>query len=155
MGARISVEDTLARVVRQVGGMLVGDLLPAGENLPKNADFVFKQYKVVAELKCLEKNQDEDSEITAARQSLYDRWIREGKRIPLVAVGGRKILNLRDLPRDCALEMTSLYRTPIERRIRKANEQIKSTKKNCDWRARLVSCFSPKTVTIRSARKRS
>jgi len=130
MDVQISVEDTVGRVVRHVGGSLVSDLLPAGVDLPKNADFVFQQYGVVAELKRLEKDQSEDREMAAKIQQLYQNWIVRRKAVP---VGyGRFKLNVRNLPPDCANEIISLYREPIARRIRTANRQIKSSKRTLE-----------------------
>ena len=127
MAVQISVEEAIARVVRRIGGAVVSDLLPSRVDLPKNADFVFRDYGIVAELKRLEKNQSEDPEMIAKVQRLYQSWIAQGKPVPIVYGRGR--INLRSLPIDCANEMISLFREPIARRIRKANEQIKSTKR--------------------------
>ncbi len=124
---RLSVEEQLARVVRRVGGSLVSDLLPAGVDLPKNADFVFPQYRVVGELKRLEKNQSESPEMAEKLQQLYQSWVDQRKPVPLIY--GRGQVNLRDLPLECAHQVISLFREPIASRIRTANKQIKSTKK--------------------------
>jgi len=125
---RLSVEDALARVVRRVGGSLVSDLLPTDENLEENADFVFPQYGVIGELKRLEKDQGDDPGMAAKRNLLYRKWLTE-RRPGVPIVYGRALLELRKLPSDCQNEMISLYREPIARRIRKANRQIRTTKK--------------------------
>ena len=123
-----STEELLARVVQKVGGSLVSDLLPPNGNRESNADYVFQQHKVIGELKRLVRDQDDNPDMAAKRNALYQKWIRERKRgVPIVY--GRAVLDLRQLPSDCAMEMISLYREPIARRIRKANEQIKSTRK--------------------------
>ncbi|MGA8549627.1 MAG: hypothetical protein WB678_05275 [Stellaceae bacterium] len=122
---RYSIEETWTRVARNVGGSLVSDLLPRWTDLPKNADFVFPDYKVIAELKRLEHDSHLDREIPRKINELYRRWVYEGKVVPIY---GTVSINLRTLPIDCAEEVISLYRNPIKRRIRKANEQIKSTK---------------------------
>lgn len=122
-----STEELLTKVVRKIGGSLVSDLLPTNKDLESNADYVFQQYDVVGELKRLEKDQDDSPEMAAKRNALYQKWIRE-RRPGVPIVYGRGILNTRNLPLDCALEMISLYREPIARRIRKANDQIKSTR---------------------------
>ncbi len=126
--ARVSVEDALARVVRRAGGSLVCDLLPTHENLEENADFVFPQYRVVGELKRLEKDQGNDPGMAAKRNLGYRKWLTE-RRPGIPIVYGRALLELRKLPPDCQNEMISLYREPLARRIRKANRQIRTTKK--------------------------
>ncbi len=135
----LPVEELLARVVRRVGGSLVSDLLASGVDLPKNADFVFQRYRVVGELKRLERDQSENPEMALKLQRLYQSWIVQGRRVPLI-YGTRK-LNLRDLPLECANEVISLYREPIARRIRAANKQIKATKKMLDMEDALGLLF--------------
>lgn len=123
-----STEELLDRVVQKVGGSLVSDLLPPNENRESNADYVFQQHRVIGELKRLERDQDDNPDMAAKRNALYQKWIRERKcGVPIVY--GRAVLDVRKLPSDCAMEMISLYREPIARRIRKANEQIKSARK--------------------------
>jgi hypothetical protein len=123
---QFSVEEALARVVSRAGGLLVTDILPARTNLPKNADYVFPEHNVVAELKCLQRDLSEDLEFSAKIQRLYAEWIEQGKRVPLV--WGRAQVGLGDLPLECAHELISLYRKPIHWRIREANQQLRSTK---------------------------
>ena len=123
-----STEELLARVVQKVGGSLVSDLLPPNENRASNADYIFQRYEIIGELKRLERDQDDNPDMAAKRNALYQQWIRERRRgVPIVY--GRAVLDARKLPPDCAMEIISLYREPIARRIRKANEQIKSTRK--------------------------
>lgn len=114
-------------MVRRVGGSLVCDLLPTRKNLEENADFVFQQFRVIGELKRLEKDQGEDPKMAAKLQQLYNKWIVEGRQVPVIY--GRAKLSVPDLPPECANEVISLYREPIARRIRKANRQIRTTKK--------------------------
>jgi len=123
---QFSVDETFARVVRHAGGSLVSDLLPTRANLPKNADYVFPEYNVVAELKRLERDPREDNEFSENLNRFYRQWVVQGKRVP--PVWGRATITLRGLPRECAHQIISLYRKPIHRRIRDANQQIRSTK---------------------------
>jgi hypothetical protein len=124
----MDVEQAMARVIRSAGGELVSDLLPAGPNLPNNADYLFREYNVIAELKRLEKDRDESAEFREKRNQLYRTWMDQGKVPPPPAIGTVRI-ELRNLPLDCALEFISLYREPIRNRISGTNKQIKSTKR--------------------------
>src|SRR5271169_7061750 len=92
---QFSVDETFARVVRQAGGSLVSDLLPTRTNLPKNADYVFPEYNVIAELKRLERDVSEDKEFSASLDQLYREWVVNGKQVPLV--WGRGRIDLRNL----------------------------------------------------------
>jgi hypothetical protein len=52
----IDIEPAFDRLVASVrGGRLVRELMPAAPNLPLNADYIFPEDDVIAELKCLEK----------------------------------------------------------------------------------------------------
>jgi hypothetical protein len=123
---RLDVEEAIARVVRGAGGEIVSDLLPARANRPNNADYLFRGYNVIAELKRLEEDHDESEEFREKRNQLYRTWINQRKVLPTF---GTMSIELRNLPLDCALEMISLYREPIRNRISGANKQIRSTKK--------------------------
>jgi hypothetical protein len=109
---QIRVEQAMARVIRGAGGEIVSDLLPARANLAKNADYVFREYGVIAELKRLEKDQDDDEEFREKRNQLYRTWVDQCKVPPIF---GTIRIELRNLPPDCALEFVSLYREPIRR----------------------------------------
>ena len=56
----IPVEDAIDKIVQDIGGELVEDLLPKNAIKPLNADYVFKSYNVIAELKRLVKDISED-----------------------------------------------------------------------------------------------
>jgi hypothetical protein len=125
--AQISVEELLDKVIKKAGGSLVSEILPKNKDRESNADYVFQQYGVIGELKRLERDQGDNPDMAAKRNALYQKWINE-RRPGVPIVYGRAFLNIRELPTSCANEMISLYREPIARRIRKANEQIKFTR---------------------------
>jgi hypothetical protein len=118
----------------------MSDLLPARVNLARNADFVFKQFNVIGELKRLEKDQSEDKGMAAKIQRAYERWVAQGK-MPLIGPSRRIKLNPRNLPLDCAHELVSLYREPIAHRIKTANKQIKSTKETLNMESAIGVLF--------------
>lgn len=124
---QFSVEDLLEKVIKKVGGSLVSELLPKNRDRDSNADYVFQQYGVIGELKRLERDQGDNPDMAAKRNALYQKWISE-RRAGVPIAYGRAVLDIRKLPASCANEIISLYREPIARRIRKANEQIKSTR---------------------------
>lgn len=123
---RVVVDTAFAQAVRCVGGVPVTDLRPDDGHSKQNADFVFQQHNVVAELKRLVKDHTEDNAVLVKLQGLYDRWVAQGK----VSPGVERIkISPANLPPDCSKEMISLFREPFASRIRKANKQIKTTKK--------------------------
>jgi hypothetical protein len=127
----LPIVETMERVVRRVGGSLVSDRLPSRVNPPPNADYVFPQHGVIAELKRLEKNQSENRELTEKIGALYRGWTKQGKVPPIY---GRAQVNVPQLPKECAYQIISLYKKPIQHRIKEANDQIKSTKKLLDMK---------------------
>jgi hypothetical protein len=123
---RVLVDKAFTQAVRRAGGVPVTDLRPDDGHSEQNADFVFLRHNVVAELKRLVKDHTEDHAMLAKLQRLYEEWVAEGKMPP---ASGRIKLNPANLPADCSKEMISLFREPFASRIRKANRQIKATKK--------------------------
>jgi len=143
---RLSVEAALKRVVRGIGGSVLDDQKKDRNNQPENADFVFEQYRVVAELKILKKSQRESADMIAKLQVLHQKLLRNGIRVPVI--NGRAQLSARKLPLEYANELISLYREPIAGRIRKANRQIRSTKETLNMQDARACFFSPWTETI-------
>jgi hypothetical protein len=123
---QINVEEALARVVKGAGGDLVSNLLTDRAKLPDNADYVFPEDNVIAELKRLERDHNESEIFRQKLTHLYQKLMLQGK-VPVIY--GTRQIELRNLPEESALKFVSLYREPIRQRISKANKQIKSTKR--------------------------
>jgi hypothetical protein len=123
--AMMNIDESVSRVIRAAGGQLVRDLLPTGQNLVENADYFFPQYAVIVELKRIEKDLNDDVVFREKRNALYHKWVVTGRVAPMWSTVQ---VELRSLPQDCALELVTLYRERIRRRISKANKQIRSTK---------------------------
>jgi hypothetical protein len=124
MRPNVPVESTFTEFVRAFGGKVVSDLVGQSPN-HANADYFFPSVRVIAELKCLADDKREDTNIQGRVQELFDRWMRDGT-IPLMY--GEKIrVESKMLPERCQRELIELYKPPIQRRILKANRQIKAT----------------------------
>ena len=124
----IDVETTVTEIVKSLGGESVDELLAGQADKPLNADYLFRTENVVAELKRLEKDLSEDPAHQAAVQRLFEDFEREG----LLKIYGTVKIDARKLPQECAYRLTDLYKGTIEQHVRKANRQIKSTKKHFD-----------------------
>jgi len=123
-------EDVFNECVRKVGGICLDDVLPDTRDF-YNADYLFEDVNVVGELKCLEKDPLSDDAYTDKIQNLYDKWVREGL-LPS-SNAGKVILNTRDLPENCAVELLGLFKYQLESSyIKKANRQIRETKAHFD-----------------------
>ena len=109
-------ENFFREFVRDFGGEFVA------EGDEKSADFVFRQDNVIAELKTLQK--DARLEHAEKVQQLANDWMRRG----LVLLYGRPRISLRALPPVCQKEWLQVLIPPVENIIRKANQQIRSSK---------------------------
>jgi SEC-C motif len=123
---RLDIESSFNEFVKEFDGELVSELIPSNPSF-ENADYLFRNDNVVAELKCLKKDILEEPGIKAKLNALYDAWVH--KRLVRPAWGDLQI-NTANLPIECQREVYGLIKKPIQRTIEKANRQIKSTKQH-------------------------
>ena len=117
------VEQIFDQFVLEIKGELGSNLITNTEK-QLNADYVFKNPQVIAELKCLQKNlfSLEDERL----KTLVEKWIKQGK-YDNVTLANLYISG--QLPKEYKLEMILLARKTIDGIINKANKQIKETKR--------------------------
>lgn len=125
----LHIESSFNEFVKEFHGELVSELLPP--NPLDNADYLFRNDNVVAELKCLEKDILEHEDSKAKINALYEEWMRKGL---VGVVWGTVEINSATLPIECQRELYSFIKKPIERSIKKANKQIKQTKADFNLR---------------------
>lgn len=121
---KVNVEKEFTAFIRAFGGTVVSDIVGSSPSFP-NADYYFPKERIVAELKCLEDDKREDPNLQQKVQNLFDRWMEDGT-IPLI-YGDKVTIQSKSLPEACQYELFDVYRPPIQRRIIKANKQIKAT----------------------------
>jgi hypothetical protein len=120
------VEAELAIAIEPIGGVRVTAVL--GKKLGhKNADFLFPSSGVIAELKCLDEDKIADERIIEKASSLYMQELHSG-RAPVVAFGTVQ-MTTEDFSEEYKQRIGNLYRVPIERLARDANQQIEETAK--------------------------
>ena len=124
----IPIRETFDAAVKDSGGEVISELMSDTGKLAKNADYLFRAEQVIAELKCLESDLTKSAEYQAKLERLHGSWVARGLVAPL-APGMRRIINARNLPLPCAHELIDTVKPVIEKRVRKANEQIKQTKR--------------------------
>jgi hypothetical protein len=133
----IPVEKTFDEFVHGFGGSKVLDLLAQREDLkgspPVNADYLFPAYNVIAELKCLEEDTYSPDEFKEVFRSLMDDWQQRGV-LPWHLFGGPIVVQSRDLPLVCQLELEKLISGTLRNVIKKANKQIRVTKETLNLR---------------------
>jgi hypothetical protein len=121
---RIPLEQAFSDFVKHFGGQIVSEI-PGYEAKAENADYFFQANSVIAELKCLEMDVAENANIKSKIQTCIDRWADLGL-IPQ-RYGLSVMLKSNDLPEQCRHELFEIYRRPLQRRLTKANRQIKQT----------------------------
>jgi hypothetical protein len=122
----IKVEETFDEFVKEFGGELVRDLLPKNKDIPLNADYLFRNEGVIAELKCLEKNDYGSKEIEKKFNKIHAAWLQRG----LVQLGqiNPRAIDVDKLPLSCQNDLDNLIGRQIKTHLAKANAQIKQTK---------------------------
>ena len=117
------VEPLWQDFVRSVGGLVIHDVIPEPRNF-ENADFFFIDHGVIAELKEIE---TEFSNTTAFRDgfnALMHRLLYEQPDWRPFLLGGDGRFPVWFLP-----ELVRLCRPPLSRILKKANRQLRETKK--------------------------
>jgi hypothetical protein len=126
----IPVEKYFDEFVKDLGGVKVSEQLANKpefkHGLPDNADYLFPNDDVIAELKCLEEDTYSPEEFSQLLGRLYITW--QDKGLIQEERFGRTLLQTKDLPLDCQLEVEKLVNKRLRKVIAKANKQIRITK---------------------------
>ena len=119
---KIDIEKEFHHIVRDMGGIVLSDVLPKSPSF-NNADYVFHDQKIVAELECLEEDKYGDPSTARRIFLLWGQWRTKG----WVTGPLPRVITSETLPRQCANEMIRAMGKSIRKRLEKANRQIKST----------------------------
>jgi len=120
----VDIESAFDEFVEEFGGEVILKHLPA--NPPENADYLFRNEMVIAELKCLQKDTIGSDDFQERLLDLYRQWERNG----LITLAELLAIQRREkcLSEKCRHDLGELIKGPIEGVIKKANKQIKSSK---------------------------
>lgn len=121
----IAIEKEFDHCVRQTGGIKISDIVGSAPDF-LNADYLFNEYDIIAELKCLEDDKIKDNQLRDKTSKIYERYLKEGK-APVVVFGEAR-LSTEGFPDEFRQEIGELYRLSIHSVIKKANQQIRQTK---------------------------
>jgi hypothetical protein len=109
--------------VRSMNGQLISALMPK-DNPPHNADYLFADDVVIAELKALHSESFGET-FRQKMGRLMGSWHRSGR----LRIYGTCRIDSGQLLRSCQMEIFDLLATPIQKHIvADANKQIRSTK---------------------------
>ena len=123
----IDVEAEFDKCVSAAGGQRVSEIVGKSPNF-NNADYIFSESCVVAELKCLEENQGRNESLKEKIHGLYNQYLKNGK-TDLIVYGEVEI-DTHQVSEKFAREVLELYRRPIQGVIKKANKQLRQTKEH-------------------------
>lgn len=123
----VDIRDSFEKFIESIGGVVSDNLsLVTNGQRPKNADYIFVDAGVIAELKCLEEDHEDKPEFIEKRQALVDKWERNGLvqphqvRVPYIQV--------KDFPQPCHDDLIKLYGQCVKSHLRSANQQIRESK---------------------------
>ncbi len=117
----LPVEATFDRFISTVGGKRVTELMKAGLR-ESTADYVFPGEAVVAELKTLTTDFPSQSEYQAKIAAICIEAPERG------TASLAQILDTEQLPSSLMNEYVQVFRPPLQRVLKKANNQLKSTR---------------------------
>jgi len=123
-GRIIDLEKEFANFLEEFGAE-ISDKTLTGPNVPTNADYIFHDDKVIAELKRLNNNPFEDKNFKKSFEKKQREWLQKGY-ATLDQLD--RATNITQLPEKCYNDILKLYSRPIKNHIDKANDQIKKTK---------------------------
>ncbi len=132
---RVDIDKEFGVVVKKCGGVVLDEVLPKARDF-QNADYVFHQSKVIAELKRFDEDKSDDPAMMQRFGKLWAKWVERGQ----VQGPTPPFFDSRQMPIPCQIEMIRMMGESIRGRIKKANAQIKATKSalNCsDYRGML------------------
>ncbi|ELV8657353.1 TPA: hypothetical protein RQJ75_004430 [Vibrio vulnificus] len=121
----IDVEEELTLCVQAIGGRHVSDLVGHSPKF-QNADYIFPEQKVVAELKSLDEDKILDERNIKKASELYLKDLNNNK-APVVVFGTVQ-LTTAGFSEELVEGIKKLYKDPIQRLVKKANKQIRETK---------------------------
>ena len=124
MKSREPLQTVIDEFVKGAGGELVRDIIGVAPELTENADYVFRNARIIAELKSLESptfNQAFNSKMGGLVQSWADRGLH--------LIYGEQRIDITQLPEPCQKDVLRIIAKPLRNNIfRKANRQIGATK---------------------------
>jgi hypothetical protein len=103
-----SLQSIVDPFVTRYGGEVVKELLGNNPKLPENADYLFRRYHVIAELKALE-NDSFGNPFRDKMGRLMASWVKRG----LLLVFGTRRIELSQLHRVCQEEALSVIGKPL------------------------------------------
>jgi hypothetical protein len=120
----VNVEEEFANFLETCGAE-ISDKTLSGPNKPINSDYIFRDEKVIAELKLLKKNPFENKDFLKSFESKKREWVKKGF---VTSAELKSVTTISQLPDNCYNDILKLYMSSVKQHIKSANDQIKNTK---------------------------
>jgi hypothetical protein len=120
------IEKLFSEYVEYYGGTVI-DKLAENKVDRKNADYLFENPQIIAELKTFEKDIFSGQEEFTRVEKLYKKWLEEG--MMTEKDFGDYAFRRKPLPKKCNEDLIERASRTIERAIHKADKQIEESKK--------------------------
>lgn len=125
----VNVETFFNEFVEYFGG----ELISKNENNltdRENADYLFKDQNVIAELKCFQKDLFNSEEDIPRLFSYFEKWEKKG----LIHSGDilKIIFGSKQIPKECYVDLLESCSKTIDRALHKANKQIIESKRTLE-----------------------
>lgn len=125
----MDVEAMLTKAIKPLGGVALRSIV--GSSPPfENADFLFRTQGVIAELKCLDVDQIRQASAMDKATKAYLEEVFAGREQLVFSDDVRTLRS--DTSPTFARKIRQLYEDPLKVAIKKANKQIKETRKALD-----------------------
>ncbi len=120
----VDIEEAFGNFLEEQGAE-VSDRILAGPNKPKNPDYVFRDDKIIAELKLLKTDPFLNRDFIKSFEEKKRNWVKKGY---ITQEEMSKVTTISQLPAFCYDDIVKLYMRPIKNHIDSANKQIKAMK---------------------------
>jgi hypothetical protein len=122
----VNVEDFFNEYVEYFGGQVISKNVQNLVDRP-NADYLFKNENIIAELKCFQKDLFNNEEDIPRIFNFLDKW--EQKKLIKNEDKFKIILGSKPLPKECYNDLLIACSKTIDRVLHKANKQIQESKR--------------------------
>lgn len=122
----VNIEQTFKAFLDRWGARILDETLHHRNPLAQ-ADFIFDDKKVIAELKVLKNSRGAKKEFQKSLLKIQKEWVQKQY---ITANDLQQIGSVTELPERCYKDLEKLYARPVRQLVERANEQIRSTKIN-------------------------
>ncbi|MGH6888448.1 MAG: hypothetical protein ACREHF_04520 [Rhizomicrobium sp.] len=137
----LNIEDDFCKAMRSIGAVRPVEIDPNCQDHKYNADIVFKERGIIAEIKTLVNDSRAAKDFGKRYSALYAKWTAKGL-VPSQS-GPTLKLDTSKLPEACSHELLRLATRPAKQHAESANAQIKGLKQTLgmqDAKGLLVLC---------------